>query len=438
MPNATLPAFLGGAPTVDPAAHVTWPLLDGNDRAAVAAVLDSGNLTGLGAPQVTALEREFGAYLGSRHCLATNAGTHALHACAVALELGPGDEFIVPAFTYGASAIGPALNGATPVFADVDAATYNLDPASVEQHLSDRTRAVVVVHLHGMPADMEALATIADRHGLAIIEDFAQAQGATYRDRKVGTFGACAATSLNATKNLPAGEGGFFVTDDERLEVVARRLRYLGEDMLGREPVEGREYWSWGLGWNYRLQELPAAIARSQLTRLEENNERARENAAVLTAGLEQIDGITPPHEPAGRRSVYYAYRVHVDPDHFGWEGPRHEFRDRFVRALQVEGCRAGLWQHHPLPAQPVFRRPLRPWRQSDAEIPLAPWSPADFPSSCRIADETLLLGAGTAPWAAQTPALAERYVEAVAKVAAAADRLADAELAPIARSSTA
>lgn len=435
MPNATLPAFLGGAPTIEPGAHTAWPVLERADREAVATVLDSGNLTGLGAPQVTALEHEFGAFLGVRHCLATNAGTAALHACAVALDLRAGDEFIVPAFTYGASAMGPALNGAAPVFADVDGATYNLDPARIEERISDRTRAIVVVHLHGMPADMDAIGAVAARHGLALIEDFAQAQGARYGDRLVGTFGSCAATSLNATKNLPAGEGGFFVTDDERLEVVARRLRYLGEDMLGREPSEGREYWSWGLGWNYRLQELPAAIARSQLPRLAAFNERARENAAILTEGLAEIPGITPPLEPAGRSSVYYAYRAHVDPDHFGWSGPRHELRDRLVRALQAEGCRAGLWQHHPLPAQPAFRRPLRPWHHRDAAEPLAPWSPSDYPQATRIADETFVLGAGTAPWAAQSPELARRYVEAVAKVVEAGDRLAAADVAPIARS---
>ena len=435
MPNATLPAFLGGTPTIDAGAHVAWPLLDDTDRAAVEAVLDSGNLTGLGAPQVSSLEREFGAWLGVRHCLATNAGTAALHACAVALDLRAGDEFVVPAFTYGASAIGPALNGATPVFADVDPATYNLDPARIEERIGERTRALVVVHLHGMPADMDAIGRIAARHGLLVIEDFAQAQGATHRGRKAGTLGDCGATSLNATKNLPAGEGGFFVCDDERLEVAARRLRYLGEDMLGGEPSEGREYWSWGLGWNYRLQELPAAIARTQLQRLEANNARARANAAILTEGLAAIPGVTPPLEPDGCRSVYYAYRVRVDPDHFGWSGPRHELRDRFVRALQAEGCRAGLWQHHPLPAQPVFRRPLEPWHQRSAELPLAPWSPADWPGSTAVADETLVLGAGTAPWAAQPTELAERYVEAVAKVAEAGDRLGEAELEPIARS---
>ena len=393
MTQTTLPAFAGGAPTVAPHAHTAWPILSEADRQAVEEVLAFGSLTGLGAPNVTALEREFGEFVGARHCLATNAGTAALHMCAVALDLTYGDEFIVPAFTYGASAIGPALHGATPVFADVDPFTYNLDPARIAERVTDRTRAIVVVHLHGMPADMDAIGAVAERHGLAIIEDFAQAQGAHYRGEPVGTLGDVAATSLNATKNLPAGEGGFFVTDDDTAEVVARRSRLpLGEDMLGGEPSEGRVYWSWGAGWNYRLQEIPAAIARSQLRRLPDYNTRARENAAILTAGLAELPGITPPHEPDGCESVYYAYRVHVDPQQFGWDGPRHVPRDRFVRALQAEGCRAGLWQHYPLPAQPAFRRALRPWHPSNADDPLAPWSPADFPNATRVADETLIL----------------------------------------------
>jgi perosamine synthetase len=434
MTKTMLPAFLGGAPTLTADGHTRWPILSDEDRDAVVAVLDSGTLTGLGAPNVAALEREFGAFVGTRHCLAMNSGTAALHACAVALDLTAGDEFIVPAFTYGASAMGPALHGATPVFADVDPATYNLDPARIAERVTPRTKALVVVHLHGMPAAMDAIQAVADRHGLAIIEDFAQAQGATFRGRSVGTFGACSATSLNATKNLPAGEGGLFVTDDDDAEVAARRLRYLGEDMLGGEPSEGREYWSCGLGWNYRLPEMTAAIACSQLTRLPAFNARARENAAILTAGLAELPGITPPVEPDGCASVYYAYRVHVDPDHFGWTGPRFELRDRVVRALQAEGLRAGLWQHRPLPAQPAFRRPLRPWHRSNDGDLLAPWSPSDYPNSTRVGDETLILGAGTAPWAAQSPDIARRYVEAFAKVVGSADALGGATLAPVPR----
>ncbi len=434
MTRTMAPAFLGGTPTVDPGAHTAWPILDETDRAAVMGVIESGNLTGLGAPQGVAVEREFGEFVGTRFCLAMNAGSHALHACAVAANLSAGSEFVVPAFTYGASAMGPALQGATPVFCDVLPTTYNLDPASVEERITERTRAIVVVHLHGMPADMDAITAIAERHGLTIIEDFAQAQGSTYHGRNVGTFGLCSATSLNATKNLPAGEGGFFVTDDEQSEVVARRLRYLGEDMLGSEPSEGREYWSWALGWNYRLPEIPAAIARSQLRRLPAYNERARENAGILTDGLSEVPGIVPPMEPEGCRSVYYAYRIRVDADELGWSRTPGELRDRLVRALQAEGLRAGLWQHHPLPAQPAFRRRLQPWHPSNDAEPLTAWDPGEFPIASQVADETLLLGAGTAPWAAQSNQLAHRYVEAVARVVDAIDELARAELDPIPR----
>jgi perosamine synthetase len=410
-------AIAGGTATIAPDRYGTWPDIHEEDRQAVLSVLERGVLTGGGAVEAPGLERDYATYTGARHCLAFNAGTAALHACAVASGLEPGDEAIVPAFTYVASAMAMAHHGVRPVFADVELDTFLLDPAGVEARVTPRTKALVAVHLHGMPCDMEALDRVARRHGLVVIEDFAQAHGATFHGRMVGTFGHCAGGSLNATKNLPAGEGGLFLTDDDEALVAAQRLRYLGEDPIDVDPPLGRRYWAHGLGWNYRAQELPAAVARSQLKRLDGYNEVARRNAARLTEGLAGIPGIVPPREPEGRSSIWYIYRVRFDPEALGYEGPTADLRDRLVAALAAEGVRATLWQHHPLPAFSAFRRPrLAPW-QSSLEGDLLPWNPMEFPVAQRICDETFVLGSGANPLAAQDAGLVELVVEAFTKV---------------------
>src|SRR5712691_4304939 len=162
-----------------------WPILTEADRAAVARVLDRGVLSGAGAPEMKALEAEFAAAIGARFCLATNSGTSALHIAPAAAGVGPGDEVIVPALSFIATAQAVLHQGATPVFADVDPGTYNLDPADAERRVTSRTRAIVPVHLHGLPADMDAINGLAERHGITAIEDAAQAHGAIYKGRAV-------------------------------------------------------------------------------------------------------------------------------------------------------------------------------------------------------------------------------------------------------------
>src|SRR5262245_10079921 len=208
-------AVLGGHTVVPPESHRSWPDVRPEDREAVLAVLDRGILCGANAPEITALQREWAEYLGAEHCLALNSGTAALHCCLAAAGVREGDEVIVPAYTFGATAMAVVHQGAVPVFADIDPRTYNLDPAKAEEKITERTRAIVPVHLHGLPADMDEIHALAERHDLAVIEDAAQSHGATYNGRKTGTLAAYAAFSLNATKNLSGGEGGLFVTSEE-------------------------------------------------------------------------------------------------------------------------------------------------------------------------------------------------------------------------------
>jgi perosamine synthetase len=424
-------AILGGRPAVPTDAHRSWPDIRTEDRDAVLRVLDRGLLSagtaldrGDAPPEAGALEREFAEYLGVGHCLALNSGTAALHCCMAALGLEPGDEVIVPAVTFASTALAVAQQGATPVFADIDPDTFNLDPRSAAARIGERTRALLVVHLHGLPADMDALHQLADSSGVALVEDAAQAHGATYRGQKAGTLGSCSAFSLNVAKNLAGGEGGLFATDDDALALVASRVSNFGED--APPPTHfGRYYLSHGLGWNYRGQELSAAFARSQLRRLDEYNERARRNAERLSANLSTVRGVAPPTVPADRSSVFHLYRLRLRPDRLGGGPAPAGLRDRVIQALLAEGVPAGTWQHLPLPAHPVFRRRrMRPWHPDLDGDPVDDWHRSEYPQAVRLLDESLIIGSGTHPLRAQDLEMMDRYAEAVSKVADQVDRL--------------
>ena len=410
----------GGPPVVNAADHAQWPDITNADRAEVLEVLDRGTLCGADAPAVVGLERDWAQYVGVDYCIATNSGTAALHTALACVGVSPGDEVIVPAYTYISTAAAVAHQGAVPVFCDIDERTFNLDPARIEERVTERTAAIMPVHLHGLPADMEAIQAIADRHGLAVIEDAAQAHGATYKGTKAGALADCAGFSLNQTKNLAAGEGGLFVTDDPELFAIARRFSNRGEDVpkLGPGEFRVKSYVSHGLGYNYRCQELPAAMARSQLRRLDAYTQNAQRNAAILSEGLSALAGLKPPYVPSDRTSVYYKYRVTIDRGALGVDRAGTEFRDRLIRALRAEGVEALLWQIEPLPAYPAFRhQAYAPWFPALDREPLIEWDPAEYPVSSRVLDSSFILGSEPHPIIIQTSALMEAYVDAFAKV---------------------
>ncbi|MGH2391207.1 MAG: DegT/DnrJ/EryC1/StrS family aminotransferase, partial [Chloroflexota bacterium] len=222
-------AIHGGTPAVPAGIQRAWPRILDEDKAAVMAVLDRGIIGGADAPEAAALQREFAEYIGVRHCLATNSGTSALHLALLALDLAPGDEVITSAFSFSASALAILHALAIPVFVDIDPRTFTLDPKQVEQAITPRTRAIMPVHIHGLPADLDEIMAIAARHDLVVIEDACQAHGATYKGKRVGSIGKMGAFSLNFTKSLPGGEGGFFVTNDDDLLRRANRFRIFGE-----------------------------------------------------------------------------------------------------------------------------------------------------------------------------------------------------------------
>ena len=281
-----------GGPKTRTLGFPPWPVLTNEDAAASSDALRSGHLTQLTGSYVRDFERDFGLWNGAGDCIATSSGTTAIHAVLVALDIGPGDEVIVPAHSFIASATPVLHQGAKPVFVDVDDRTFCLDPESVRQRITDQTKAIIAVHLNGHPADMDALMEIANERGIPIVEDAAQAHGAEHHGRMAGTMGVAGCFSFWEDKIMTTGgEGGAIVTDDYALSDRLKRIRHHGEG-----PIEGeRAYYHLDLGYNYRMTSMQAATGRVQLQHLGEYLIARRSNAAYLSERLSEVAGIDPP-----------------------------------------------------------------------------------------------------------------------------------------------
>ncbi|HSL77669.1 MAG TPA: DegT/DnrJ/EryC1/StrS family aminotransferase [Candidatus Limnocylindrales bacterium] len=391
-----------------------WPDIRPEDRTAVAAVLERGVLGGVGAPEMTALEAEWAAFVGRDACLLFNSGTAAIHSALYAIGIEPGDEVITTAYTF-AGTWQPILHqGATPVFVDIDPRTFDLDPRRVEAAITPRTKAIIAVHIGGLPADLDELIAIADRHGLYLVEDACQAHGATYHGRQVGSFGIVGCYSLNSSKILSGGEGGLLVADDPEVLARARRLRVFGEDIPELQKLTGwnfRPYTSHSIGWNYRHQEMPAALARSQLQRLPEYIATGQRNAAALDRRLAEIPGITPPYVPADRTSSYYQYRVRLDPSELGLgHVPATTFRDALGKALMAAGVGVELWHTQPAPAFPVFQE-------------RGGYDLTDYPEAVAMLDSSLVICEARYPIFVQPLELIELYAESILRTIADPER---------------
>jgi perosamine synthetase len=330
-----------------------WPVITEEDKHAVMDVLGSGILFGPYAPEVVALQEEFAEYTGTKYCIATNSGTAALHMAVAAADIGPGDEVITSAFSFLASATSILHHNALPVFTDIDPVTYNIDVNKIEEKITEKTKAIIPVHIHGLPCDMDGINEIAGKYDLVVIEDACQSHGALYKGKKTGSLGRMGAFSLNSTKNLPGGEGGLFVTSDEKLRAKANMTRMFGEFV---KEGEGRSYKAYTMGWMYRTQEMSAALTRSQLKRLDHYNAISRRNGDYLTGKLAAIEGVNPPHIPPDRTHIYHKYRVVLDPAAAGIKMEATRFRDLVMKALIAEGVDIVLWQNFPLPENPLFQ----------------------------------------------------------------------------------
>lgn len=301
------------------------PLIGDDERAAVDRVLRTGMIAQ--GSEVKSFEEEFSTHFGlGRECVAVNSGTSGLHLGLLSSGIGPGDEVIVPSFTFAATANSVALTGATPVFADIDPDSFCLSPTAVEAAVTGRTKAVMPVHLYGHPADMLGIAEVAVKHGLMVFEDAAQAHGAALNGAPVGAFGQFAMFSLYPTKNMTSGEGGMVSVADTE---TGRKLR------LYRNQGMEKQYHNEVIGLNNRMTDIHAAIGRVQLTKVGAWTEARRSNAAYLD---EHLEGVTVPPVADGARHVYHQYTIRIPED-----------RDGVAAALKSE-YQVGSGMFYPVP----------------------------------------------------------------------------------------
>lgn len=328
------------------------------EKAAVLQVLESGVLSNFygshcpefyGGPTVQSFEREWAEYFDASFAITMNSATSCLYAAVGALEIGPGDEVITTPYTMSATASGILVYCGVPVFADIDPDVFALDPTSVEAKITPRTKAIIVTHLFGHPADMDGILSIARRHHLRVIEDSAQAPGAHYKGKKVGTIGDIGVFSLNCHKTIQTGEGGVCVTENPELAKRLQLIRNHAEAVIeGGMKVESMVNM---IGWNYRMTEIEAAIGREQLKRLQGFTDRRWELATRLTERLQELSGVIPPVVRPDCSHAYYVYAVKVEVEKL------EVSRDLFAQALRAEGIPASSGYMRPLYTFPLYRQ---------------------------------------------------------------------------------
>lgn len=329
-------AIHGGQP-VRTRPFPAYRLMGKEEKEAVNRVLDSNVLSKYlgcwhkdfyGGPEVQALEKEWAAYFGVKHAMAVNSCTSGLYCAVGAAGVEPGDEVIVSPYTMSASATAALVFNGVPVFADIEEHYYCLDPALIEQHITKRTSAIIVVDIFGLPYDADALNAIARKHGIRVIEDAAQAPGAFYKGRAAGTLADIGVYSLNYHKHIHCGEGGIVVTDDDALADRVRLIRNHAEAVVG---AKGETNIVNMIGFNFRLPEIEAAITRCQLRKLAGLIEERQRNCAYLAERLGEIPAITPPAVREGCTHVYYVqpFRFHA--------GQAGVSRDIFIEAVRAE-----------------------------------------------------------------------------------------------------
>ncbi len=317
-----------------PLIPIAKPLLGEEEKRAVMEVLSSGMLAQ--GERVATFEKNFAEFIGVKHAIATSNGTTALHAALVGLGIGQGDEVITTSFTFIATANAIKMTAATPVFVDIDETTFNLDPTMIEAAITTKTKAIMPVHLFGLPAAMDQITAIAKKNNLIIIEDACQAHGADFNGQDVGSFGV-GCFSFYGTKNMTTGEGGMITTDDDLLAAKIRKIISHGSE---------RRYVHSMLGYNYRMTDLAAAIGIEQLKKLPHFTQRRRENAKQLTKGLSTIKGLITPSATTGH--VFHQYTICVTQ-----EFPLS--RDKLIEHLTSHGIASSIFYPLPIHQQQAY-----------------------------------------------------------------------------------
>ncbi|MEM2904219.1 MAG: DegT/DnrJ/EryC1/StrS family aminotransferase [Candidatus Bathyarchaeia archaeon] len=336
-------AILGGEP-YRKASFPPWPILGEEEVKAVTEVLSRGQLSSEGGVEVPRLEEEFAKAIGADYAVAVASGTAALDVAVAALGIGPGDEVVTPAYSFISSATCILQSCGLPIFADVDLETRCMTPDTLQAALTDNSKAVIPVHFAGQPADMDGITEIAQRRGLRVVEDAAQAHLAEFKGRRVGSIGDLGCFSFYQSKNMAAGEGGIITTNDKALAELCDSLRRHGR-------MRGKPWYAhYRLGWNYRMPELTAAICRVQLKRLPTVTEQRRRGAEYLSKKLQGLEGVKPPTVASNVKHVFHLYCLSYDPHEVGVS------KTRFVKALAAEGIPITEGYVTPLYENPIFQ----------------------------------------------------------------------------------
>jgi len=346
-------AINGGTP-VRTAPFPAWPVFDEREVGALTEVLYSGAWGCTNGTKVKEFEEEFAELCGAKHAICLTSGTSALEVALWAAGVEPGDEVIVPPYTFIATASAVVMVGGIPVFVDIEPGTYNIDPTKIEEAITDRTKAIIPVHIGGRPADLDAIMEIASRHNLKVIEDCCQAHGAEWNGQRVGTISDAGAFSFQSSKNINSGEGGAIVTNDEALW-----LRCYSLVNVGRIP-EGDWYQHEFFGSNFRLTEFQGALLHVQASRWQEQAERRDENGEILCTRLAEIDGVSPMDEDNRiTRNAYHLYVFRYHADAVGVS------RTRFIQAVAAEGVHMS-GGYTPLQSTGLFKQFSKKLEQND------------------------------------------------------------------------
>lgn len=426
MPKTDTLALLGGKPMTNRPFRFHNGI-GAEEKAAVLRVLDRGELSGFvasadkmfwGGEEVRALQDAFIKHYGVKHALGFNSATSALHAAVAATGIGPGDEVITTPYTMSATATSILITGAVPVFADIEDETFGLDPASVEANITPQTRGIMAVNIFGHPARLGQLREIADRHGLFLIEDNAQAPDAVYAGCKAGTIGDIGIFSFNRHKVMQSGEGGVLITNSDKFALKAALVRNHGEcvvDAMGIDDIVNT------VGLNLRMTEMEAAVAQEQFKKMPAMNAERLKLAKRLTKGLSKLPGITPPKEAKDCQHVYYMYAIKYDEKVTGIP------RNLFVEALNAEGCFLRAGYVRPIYLEPVYQRKICfgpngfPFTANPRNANLS-YASGICPTCERLQDRDLMITAVTQP--PQTDEDMDLFVEACSKVLANRDTL--------------
>lgn len=340
--------------------NIAQPIIESEEIDAVNEVLRSGNIAQ--GPRVAQLEEDFARFCGTKYALAVNSGTAALHAALYATGMGVGDEVITVPFSFIATINPILMQGSKPVLVDIDYDTFNLDVTRLESVITNKTKAIIPVHLYGQPANMNEINTVAKKHGIKVIEDACQAVDADYGDKKTGNLGDLGCFSLYATKNIMCGEGGMVTTNSEDYANLIRKFRQHG--MVGPYMYDD-------LGYNYRMTDLQASIAIEQLKKATRFTSSRQKNAEQFNNAFAKITGLVLPKVDDGRNHVYHQYTLRVTDDF-------HMTRDEFVQALRDKGVGAGVYYPKALHTYPHIAR--------------LEYKENDFPQSVKAANECVSL----------------------------------------------